>query len=414
MGLRRSTLGWVRAAAVAVTLFVAYQLLLVVRSWLLALLLVVLYLVFGAIVALLAAPAARALERGAHVPRTLAILITLLGGLIVIGAFGYVVSGPITAEAHQLIGQVPRLVHDARGLYARLLPALRSHGIDLSPGSIASGGAGTIASELGSLLLKSVTGVLTLAVDLVVVLVVAFWLLRDGEALRTSLNQWLPARVRSAADFGIDAIVVVVGGYVRAQLFMAALIGVLSGIGMAIIGVPFPLVVALAAGLLELIPMVGPFAGAAVGVTLALTRNVPLAFETLAVFIVIHFIEGYVVGPRVQARFVRIHPLAAFLALLAGVESAGLIGALLAVPAASLLAVFVRATVGDWRANRPDLFARPKDPYLERRRRILRDFRLMRVSPGAVLRRPRLLWRLLRGGREGPPEEPQDEPRGGS
>ena len=400
-----------RAAAIAVTVFTAYQLLLVVRSWLLALIVIALYLVFGAIVALLAAPAARALQTWARIPRTPAILITLVGGLLVIGAFGYAVSAPITAEAHQLIAQIPRLVRQGQDLYGRLGPVLRSHGIDLGAKSITPGGAGAIASDIGSLLIQSVTGFVTLIVDIVVVLVVAFWLLRDGELLRAGLEQWLPARVRSVTDFGIDVVLVVVGGYVRAQLFMAVVIGVLAGVGMAVIGVPFPLVVALAAGLLELIPMVGPFAGAAVGVVLALTKNVPLALETVAVFVVIHFIEGYVLGPRVQARFVRIHPLAAFLALLAGVETAGLLGALLAVPAASLGAVFLRATIGDWRANRPDLFALPRDPYLDRRRRVLRDFRLMKVSPRALLRHPRLIWKAFReAGREPPPDPDAEDP----
>ncbi|MGH7904981.1 MAG: hypothetical protein ACREPA_12790, partial [Candidatus Dormibacteraceae bacterium] len=102
--LQLSTWRWLRAAAVAVTLFAGYQLLLILRSWLLGVLVIVLYVVFGGIVALIAAPGARALEHRARFPRTLAILVTLLGGLMLIAAFGYLVSGPLATEAHQLVG----------------------------------------------------------------------------------------------------------------------------------------------------------------------------------------------------------------------------------------------------------------------------------------------------------------------
>ena len=113
-----------------------------------------------------------------------------------------------------------------------------------------------------------------------------------------------------------------------------------------------------------------------------------LMFATLALFLVIHFIEGYVLAPRIQARFVQLHPLIALLALFAGVEVAGFLGALFAVPAASLVAVYVRAAVGDIRASRPELFAVLRADALRdrRRQRLLSEFRLFSHSPLGRLR----------------------------
>ncbi|HEV2231698.1 MAG TPA: AI-2E family transporter, partial [Thermoplasmata archaeon] len=113
-----------------------------------------------------------------------------------------------------------------------------------------------------------------------------------------------------------------------------------------------------------------------------------LALATLVLFLGIHIIEGYVLAPRIQARFVQLHPLIALLALFAGVEVAGFLGALFAVPAASLVAVYVRAAMGDIRASRPELFAVHRaDHHRERRRQhLLSEFRLFSHSPFARLR----------------------------
>jgi predicted PurR-regulated permease PerM len=189
-------------------------------------------------------------------------------------------------------------------------------------------------------------------------------------------------------EFALDAMGVVVGGYVRAQLLLALMIGTLAGVGCAVIGVPFPLVVGLAAGIFELIPIVGPFVGGAVALLLAATVSPLLAVATLALFLAIHFVEGYVLAPRIQARFVQLHPLIALLALFSGVEVAGFLGALFAIPAASLVAVYLRAAIGDIRASRPELFtARRADTHRDRRRqRLLSEFRLFSYSPLARLR----------------------------
>ena len=181
--------------------------------------------------------------------------------------------------------------------------------------------------------------------------------------------------MREHVSFGFEAVAAVVGGYVRAQLLIAIAIGAMAGLGCYLLGVPFPILVGLAAGIFELVPIVGPFAGGAVGVALALTRSPLLAAATVVLFLGIHVLEGYILAPRLQAQFTRIPTLFAFLAVFAGIEVGGFLGALFAVPATSLVFLFVRAALGDWRATRPDLFEQ-RDPSLNpRHRRILAEFR---------------------------------------
>lgn len=400
--LRRSTWWWFRAAAIAITVFVVYQLVVVFAGALEAVLSVVLYVIFGAILSFIAGPPVEALIRFARLPRTLAILAVLAGGLVLLGLLGYLVVGPLAEEARSLANQVPGLVNRAQGELNRVSSYLKDKNIPVSSVNLGSNES-AITGRLTSVLLSSLTGTVNAVIDIVVTLVVAFWLLKDGETLRAGFLALLPGRLRLDAEFGLDAVAVVVGGYVRAQLVLALIIGSMAGVGAALIGVPFPLVVAIAAGVFELIPIVGPFAGGAVALLLALTVGPGLAVATVILFLGIHVVEGYVLAPRIQAKFVQLHPLIALLALFAGIETGGFLGALFAVPAASLVAVFIRAAIGDWRATRPEVFAvRSADLANERRREsLLGEFRLFERSPVGRVRD------LIRRRR---PDAPDDAP----
>jgi predicted PurR-regulated permease PerM len=406
--LQHSAWWWLRAAAIAVALFAGWQLLLVVQGWVTGLLTIILFVVFGTVVAFAATPVMRALERWARFPHMLAVLASLLAVLVVVAALIYLIAGPLAAEVSSLIRRGPTLVREAQQRIAQIEQTLNAHGISVGGNGGGGGldgllGGKALASHIGAIVVTGVTGVIVVLVDSVIVLITAFWLLKDGAELRRGFVQMLPGRLREDAEFALDATQVVIGGYVRAQLLLAALIGVLAWAGCTGLGVPYPIVVGVAAGVFELVPMLGPFLGGAVGVALALTHSPVLALWTAALFVGIHIIEGYVLAPRIQARFIQLHPLVAFLALIAGIEVDGILGALFAVPLASLAAVFLRASIGDWRANRPEMFqASLQDAYAARRRRVLlHEFRLMQRTPGELfgLYGPAAWLRRFRGGR---------------
>jgi predicted PurR-regulated permease PerM len=406
--LRRSAWWWIRAAAIGLTVFLAYQVLVVLGTVFQNFFRVVLDLAFGGIVALVVGPFVDLLHHRGRLPRTLAILLVLLGGVALIIGAVYWAAGPAVSEARSLADQVPGLIQRANHELQALRDQLRGKGVDTSSLDLSASG-NSVANRLSSLLLTTIGGTVNFVIDLVVTFVVAFWLLKDGDQLREGVLSLLPGRARVQAEFGFDAVGVVIGGYVRAQLFLALVIGTMAGVGCAIIGVPYPLVVAAAAGIFELIPIIGPFVGGAVALLLALTVSVNLALATVVLFIVIHVIEGYVLGPRIQAKFVQLHPLVALLAVFAGIDVGGFVGALFAVPLCSLAAVFIRAAVGDVRARSPELYATSRqDLYREERREeILGEFRLFKRSPVEMVKE-----RLGRG--QGPDDANAPGPPGAS
>jgi predicted PurR-regulated permease PerM len=379
--LRRSFWWWGRLASALAAAWLAWQLLLITRSVVSALLAIVLMTIFAAVVALLLAPLVNLLVGRAHLPRTLAALLCLLALLGAVIGVAVLIANPLVAEAKHLTAALPALQAKVNAVHTWLA----HQGINLGNLDIRRIAAQLLGSSEGGafsgFLITAITGVFSVLVDLVIVLVAAFWFLRDGDHLRRLATESLPMRWRSNVDFALTAFGVVVGGYVRGQVVLAVIIGFLAGLGSAIVGVPYPLVVAVAAAIFELIPLIGPFAGGAVAALLALTVNVTLLIEVIGVFVVIHLLEGYLIAPRLQGRYVRLHPVVTFLSLFAGIEVAGFLGALVAVPLASLAAVLVQAILGDVRAARPEIFERRPSPPVVRererqRRELLRRYRI--------------------------------------
>lgn len=399
--LQRSTWRWIRAAAIVITLLVGWQLVLIVQSWVIGVLDVILYIIFGTVLAFIGAPLAKVAQHRLRLPRTLAALVALAIEIAVLAALGWVISGPLVNEGESLARAIPGWIERVQSHFGTISSWLSARGIRVlgaggggsGSGSSSGAGAGGLAAEapailnrLLSFLLTGVAATVSFLAGVVITVVTAFWLLRDGDELRGGLLSLLPSRLRGHLEFGLDATGVVVGGYVRGQLFMAVLIGVMAWLGTTGLGVPYPVVVGVAAGVFELIPLVGPFVGGAVGVLLALTVSWVLAVWTVALFLGIHLLDGYVISPRVQARFIRVHPVVAFLALIAGIEVDGFWGALFAVPATSLAAVFVRTAVGDWRAARPQIFATaPAGAAEQRRSRTLSEFQFHRPQSITLL-----------------------------
>lgn len=349
---------WIRWAAILLTVFLGYQLLLIMGGILLRLLPVLLLIVFGALLAFLLAPLVRRLET-VGLGRTVAALLVYLAILALVVIAVSLLSGPASTQTANLVKRSPEYLNQARDGLSALDSWAVMHGLpDLGLGQVIQPGAlsVTVAGNVLSGAVGIVTTFATSLINIVIVFVIGFYLLRDGPRLRSRLRQVLPVGYRARFDFVAEAVSFVVGGYVRAQVTMAVIIGTLAGVGCWVLGVPYPVVIGITVGLLELIPIIGALLGSLLAISIAILTSWHLALEVIAYFIVIHFLEAYVLGPRITGVRINLHPLVALLAMLIGVELAGLLGALFAVPIAGLANVFIRAFYFDIRAHNPTAF----------------------------------------------------------
>ncbi|HEX2259125.1 MAG TPA: AI-2E family transporter [Actinomycetota bacterium] len=187
------------------------------------------------------------------------------------------------------------------------------------------------------------TGALHVVINFILAPVIALYLLIDLPKIQKAFLHYLPPRYRGEWVPLLDRAGKAVGGFFRGQLFVAAVVGVLSSLALALIDLPFWLPLGLLVGFFNIIPLVGPFVGGSVAVVVGgVTGGLGLAFKAGLVMIAVQQLDNHFISPKVMGRALRLHPVAVILALLAGGTLGGIWGMLLAVPGlgvAKLLAV---------------------------------------------------------------------------
>ncbi len=131
----------------------------------------------------------------------------------------------------------------------------------------------------------------------------------------------------------------------RGQLILALLVGIAATVALLVLGVPYALFLGVFAGVVELVPILGPVLGAVPAVLVALFQPFPLVLWVILAFVLIQQTESNLLVPRISGHAVGLHPLAAMLALLVGLEVGGIVGALFAVPLAGVIWVFTSAAM---------------------------------------------------------------------
>lgn len=166
---------------------------------------------------------------------------------------------------------------------------------------------------------------------------VAAFISIDVPRISAFVHDLFPTERRPQVAAFVGRLGVGLSGVIRGQLLICAINGVLTWIGLALFGVKFAVLLACIAAVFSLIPIFGTILSSIPAVAIALTQSVATAALVLAWILVIHFIEGNLLNPRIMGSAAKIHPVIVIFALLAGEHTFGLVGALLAVPAASIV-----------------------------------------------------------------------------
>lgn len=170
-----------------------------------------------------------------------------------------------------------------------------------------------------------------------VTFMVAAFISIDVPRISAFVHDLFPSERRPQVAAFVGRLGAGLSGVIRGQLLICAINGVLTWVGLAVFGVKFAVLLACIASVFSLIPIFGTILSSVPAVAIALTQSVTTALLVLAWILVIHFIEGNLLNPRIMGSAAKIHPVIVVFALLAGEHSFGLVGALLAVPAASIV-----------------------------------------------------------------------------
>ncbi|GCE05333.1 AI-2E family transporter [Dictyobacter aurantiacus] len=311
-----------------------------------------LLLIIAAILAYAIAPAARMLER--FMPRFAAIAIVYLIVLGAISTFIYFAIATTIHQAGSLSRELMDLLSPRQGRTTPLEQALIHYGI--SPDQIAQARHQLITSigDFSKQALPLLQSILDFAIDIIIVAVLSIYLLIDGSRVARWARNNTPTATR--ASFFLDTLQHVVGGYIRGQVTLAALIGLLVWIGMLIFHVPYSVLLGVLAFAMAFVPVLGTLVSGAVCVLIALTQSIWIAAGVLAYFVIIHVIEGELVGPRIVGKAIGLHPVVSLFALIAGGELFGIWGALFASPLAGIIQALIITFWTEWRQSHPEQF----------------------------------------------------------
>lgn len=177
--------------------------------------------------------------------------------------------------------------------------------------------------------------------SVIIIMVISFYLAVQDKGIKLFLSSVTPAEHRPYILSLAERIQTKLGRWLRGQLIVMLTVGALVFIGLFFLKVDFALMLAVLAGLLEIIPYIGLFFAGVVAVSLAFLQSPVLGVLVLALFLIIHEIEGYILIPQVMKRVVGLNPLVVIISMIIGAELSGILGVVVSIPIVAISSVFL-------------------------------------------------------------------------
>jgi predicted PurR-regulated permease PerM len=270
-------------------------------------------------------------------PRWAAVLTVVMAMLVVVGAFLAAAVPPLTAQTSALIHELPgymRALQNHNSTLGRL--NLRYH-IEQRITSLLSTKGTALAGGLigaGQLVLSTVSSI-------VMVAVLSVYFLASMPKTKLFAYRLVPHSRRARAILIGDEIFTKVGGYVLGNVITSLIAGAGTFVWMLAFGIPYPALLGLLVAILDLIPVIGSTIGGIIVTLVALTVSLPVAIGTLIFYVGYRLAEDYLIVPRIIGRTVRVPAVVSLIAVVIGGVLLGIIGALIAIPAAAAISLLL-------------------------------------------------------------------------
>lgn len=173
-------------------------------------------------------------------------------------------------------------------------------------------------------------------VDLFFIFFLVFYLLYDFQSVRLQVVELFPIGKRPLARELVTLVDNSVGNFMRGSLIRCTIVGLVTGMTLLIIGMPYAFLLGLLAGIFNFVLYIGPYIAAIPALLLSLSPLTPAPLLVIAVYVVIQVLDGLLLAPLVLGRVVNLKPITIIIAILAGGKLAGLLGMVIAVPVASI------------------------------------------------------------------------------
>jgi len=300
-------------------------------------------------------------------PVAISILFAISGAIALLTAFFLVPK--LYQEIAILAERLPRYLNSAlsaispriESWFGISIPSSVREGLD----SLRSGGISLPLESLRNMIeraVHSVTGTLGSLIALLVVPVIAYYALAEFDKIKTWFLELVPVQYQQSVQSKMSMINDLVAGFIRGQLIVAVLLGILYAIGFSIIGIDMAIGIGLIAGMLGIIPYVGSAVALALAAGLCVLKfGIEMhLFLVVGWYALVQTLDGLVLTPRIVGQSVGIHPVAVIVGLLIGADLLGFLGLIVAVPITAIVQVFVKELLETYR--RTALYSGATDP----------------------------------------------------
>ena len=297
------------------------------------------------------------LPRRRNVPRALAALLVIVAVVGFIGWLAAIATPLLASQVAGFLERVPDLIEMlVADLRARAASYGWSEGFEGALESVRTN-ARTFVPQVAQLALRWVGGAfarLDQVLGFAVLPVLTFYLLADREGVRESLLRFLPEDVRATLIASGQSLDRALHSYVRGQALVCLIMGTATGTMLAIAGFPNALFLGVLAGLGEVLPFLGAALTYAAIVLSGLSGNLWLVVIGVALYTLNNWLLGTFVTPRVMERYLKLHPFAVIVSVLAGAQLMGAAGAILALPAVAVIQALVEDMTARRRRSPPE------------------------------------------------------------
>ncbi len=309
-----------------------------VAFWFLFVIRDILLIVFAAVVIASAIdPVAHFLKKK-RVPRgvTVSVVYLLLVG-IVVAAFALVIP-PLSEQISQLAQTLPQLAASISAHFGLQSSATQDQIIAQLQNLLQT--AGDNAAIFSVSVFERTRSLLDAIISLIVVFMIAFYLSLEERALHRVFQLFVPREHMAYVDRIIERTQHKIGRWVLGQIALMAVMGIVIGVGLTLMGLKYALSLAIVAAIMEVIPVIGPIITAIPAILLGLTVSPLTAGIVLIFYVLAHQLENHVLVPNIMGKAIGLNPLITLLAVLLGARLFGIPGIILAVPFAAIVSDF--------------------------------------------------------------------------
>lgn len=291
-------------------------------------------------------PAVDFLQHKAKMRRSMAATVVFITGACALLLLIYVFVHPLVNQTLDFIDHFPQMVQDAQNGKGTLGELVVRYDVDTwveknqdQIRDYITSSTGSVV-DIASTVAATVVGVLT-------VLVLSFMMLLEGpQMLRGMVALFKPQRQERIKRLSRDG-ARAVSGYVTGNLLISFIAGMVTFATLSLTGVPFAVVLAVWVAFSDLIPLVGATLGAIPTISIAFLHSTEAGIVAFVVYVIYQQIENHILQPTIMAKTVKMNPLMVLISVLLGVQLAGLLGALFAIPAAAVIQVIARDLINE-------------------------------------------------------------------